>query len=266
MKAKMLIPAAAILAGLAMWGFTPSQPEAHDPGAHPAHLVHGPVVTVSGLGRVSAKPNRASMSIGKVATAPQAAEAIKAVNSTMNELIDQLNRLRLPGAMIQTSSVQVWPEYAPNRGNEQPRITGYRATNSVTVRMDDVNRIGEVFDLATDNGANQISGPTFDLQNTERAERAALRKAVADAKGKAQAIAEEMGMTIVAWEEIREGGTDAPQPMYRMEAMAGRAAGGAGTPVEAGEIETTASVTLVARLAPAPGGAHDGHEGHDEDH
>ena len=261
MKAKMLIPAAAILAAISMWGFTHAQPEAHGMDPQAAHVAHGPIVTVSGLGRVSTKPDRASVSIGKVATAPQAADAIKAVNSTMNELIDQLKRLKLPGAMIQTSSVQVWPEYAPNRGNEQPRITGYRATNSVTVRMDDVNRVGEVFDLATENGANQINGPTFDLQDTERVERGALRKAVADAKGKAQAIAEEMGMTIVAWEEIREGGTDAPQPMYRMDAMAARAPGGAGTPVEAGEIETTASVTLVARL-----GQSAEHGDEDEDH
>lgn len=263
MNAKILVPAAAVLAAVSMWGFTAAQPERPDEAMPPAAHGHGPLVSVRGEGRVASAPDRVSVSIGTVARAPQAADAISTANSTMNELIDQLKRLRLPGAMIQTSTVQVWPEYTPNRGNDEPRITGYRATNAVTVRIDDVSRVGEVLDLAAESGANQINGPTFDLQNPQLNQRRALRHAVADAKDKAQAIAEEMGMTIVAWEEIRESGTDMPQPMYRMDAMTARV-GGASTPVEVGEIETTASVTMIARLG--PGGDHndDGH--HEEDH
>lgn len=267
MNAKIVMIAAVLVGALSMWGLTtagPAQPEpAPPPAPAPAHHDHGTRVSVTAMGRVTATPNRVTVSIGKVAEAALAADAIAQVNATMNELIDQLKALDLPGAMIQTSAVQVWPQYGQNRSNEEPRIVGYQASNTVSVRTDDIERVGEVFDLATKAGANQIHGPMFALQNPERAQRGALRNAVAEAKEKARAIADEMGMTIVRFEEIRESGAEMPRPMYAADAMAMRGAEAA-TPVEAGEIETTASVTLVARLG---GGEHgdDAHGEHDGD-
>lgn len=251
MNTRVLIAGVALMAVAAGWLFAPSQAQGNyqpestvDADAYQG----GPLVSVSATGRVSSVPDRATVSVGTTAQAKDASAAMSQVSSTMSELIDELKSLDLPGAKIQTSSVQLYPVYGPNNGNDEPRVVGYRASNSVSVRTDDVERIADVLDLATRLGANQINGPTFELQDANGVQRGALREAVAEAKKKAQAIAEAMDMKIVRWEEISEAGSNTPRPMaYRGEAM--MMSGRASTPIEAGEIETTATVTLVARLS-----------------
>lgn len=252
MNARVLVAGTALLALSSAWILMPTSAQGEfqpDRAAQGSDFKGGPLVSVSATGRVNATPDRASVSIGSSAQADTAATAIEQVNSTMNELIDELKRLDLPGRQIQTSSIQLYPVYAQqDRNDGNRRIVGYRATNNVSVRTDDVARIADVLDLATRIGANQISGPMFELKDADGAQRDALRRAVAEAKKKAQAIAEEMDMKIVRWEEISEAGSNPPRPMmYGGEMMAMR--GSAATPVEPGEIETTATVTLVARLS-----------------
>lgn len=249
MTRKLVISAVALLAGMTIFGFTVSPTNQPDTTVRPApsHDSFGPLVSVNASSSVTSAPDRVRMSIGTVAVAVHAENAISSVNATMSELIDEIKRLNLPGVMIQTSAVQVWPQYGSNRNDQPPRIENYRASNTVTVRFDDVGRTGDLFDLAAKAGANQINGPSFELKDNDGAQRDALRQAVAQAKRKVQAIAEEMDMQIVRFEEIHESGSDRPQPVYRAEAMTMRG-GQTLTPVEGGEIETSASVTIIARL------------------
>ncbi|MCL4221797.1 MAG: SIMPL domain-containing protein [Phycisphaerales bacterium] len=251
MKLRLLVAGTSLLALGSIWGLAPTQvqdqnqPERLRPEAE---YQGGPLVSVSATGRISTAPNRASVSLGATAQAKTAAAAVEKVNSTMSELIDQLKALELPGARIQTSSVQLYPVYGPHNGIDQPRIVAYQASNSVSVRTDDVASIASVLDLAVRVGANQINGPVFELQNSDRVQREALRLAVAEARSKAEVIAEAMNMKIVCFEEVSEVASISPSPMlYGGDVMAMREA--VSTPVEVGEIETSATVTLVARLS-----------------
>lgn len=251
MNVKVLIAGTTLLALASLCGLAPTLAQGQFRPDNPnqeAVYKGGPLVSVSATGRVSTTPDRASVSIGTNAQAKTAAAAIEKVNSTMSELIDQLKALELPGARIQTSSVQLYPVYGPHNGVDQPRIVAYQASNSVSVRTDDIASIASVLDLAVRMGANQINGPMFELRDADGAQRDALRLAVAEAKRKAETIAQAMDMKILRWEEISEAGSMAPGPMvYAGEMMAMRDS--VSTPVEAGEIETTATVTLVARLS-----------------
>jgi uncharacterized protein YggE len=130
-------------------------------------------------------------------------------------------------------------------------LTGYSATNVVRVKDLALDKVGEVIDLATSSGANSVSNIAFGLRDEAAAKARALREAANDAKAKADALADALGVQVLGILSVSEGEPDIvrPMPMYRAEmAMAQGAA--PPTPIEAGAIEVRASVTLVVLITP----------------
>jgi len=165
----------------------------------------------------------------------------------LGKLIADVKDLDVEGMMIQTSQISLSPVYESGRGRDVPSIVGYRASNTVMVRVDDVTRVGDVVDVAVAHGANEAMGVSFLLRNPERAQLEALRRAVATARAKADAVAGAMGMKVERVEEVSEQGAEPPRPVYArgVEMMAMDAAP---TPVEAGQITIRAQVTMTCRL------------------
>lgn len=238
-------------ATLAQNGQAMPAPDRHQ---HPGQ--DGTIVTVQGEGEVRLQPDRAAITIGVSAQAETAEEVQKQVSAAMDRVLREVKGLDLPGALLTTSGISLNPVFdnSPRRtGNqfEEPRIVGYRASNTVNVRMDDVARVGEVIDSAAGAGSNTIHGIQFMLQDENSAQRDALRDAVAKARAKADTIADAIGRPINAILEISEGG--AVRPIFPgrggAEMFSVRAAADVSTPVEAGEIVVRASVTMTVRLA-----------------
>lgn len=214
-----------------------------------------PVLTVSGSGQSHAAPDEATVRLGVLAQATTAREAQDRVNRTAGAILAAIRKLEIPAERIQTSGLNLGPQYAQGRSDSPPRITGYQASNSVSVRIDDLAKVGPVIDAGLAAGANNLDGVEFGLRDDGAARAAALTEAVRSARGKAEALAAALRVRLVEIVEVAEGGVAISQPQpFRGRAMA-MAADVAATPVSAGQVGVDASVTVRWRIAPCSGDA-----------
>ena len=217
---------------------------AQAPGA-PAD--EGPVVVSTGQGLVKRAPDRAWVTVTAESRARAPREAQKQNAEVMASVLQKLRGLGLDGDAIETRAYDLQPEYDYVDGRQ--RLRGYLARNSVEVRIDDIGRVGEVLDVAVGSGATSVGGVRFDLKDRGGAEREAIRLAVQDARARAEAAASGAGMKVervVRIEEHRSGGGGPPRPM--MMAMRDSAAEAAPPPIEPGELDIRAQVTLTAAI------------------
>lgn len=198
-------------------------------------LVHGIVVT--GTGQVQVKPDQAVVTAGVRSRASTAQEAQADNNAAMQKVIDAIKGLGIPAEDIQTSGISLYPIT-----NENQLVTGYSASNNVTVTVENVEQAGAVLDAATKAGANVEGNVRFQLKDPAEARNQALAAAAADAKSKANALAAAMGLKITGVQSISEGSVSSPV-IY--EPRAAQAASTASVPVEPGQLNVTAQVTIV---------------------
>lgn len=203
-----------------------------------------PTITVPGKGTVSRAPDVAFVNLGVEARAPSAREALDANNRAMQQLLDTLERQDVPSKQVQTSSFDISPLYHHDPENRTPpQITGYQVSNQVRVKVSKVDRLGDLLDAVVDVGANRIHGVQFGVDQPEEATDEARKKAVADARRKAELLAEAAGARIGRPLKIEESsGTPPPMPMQRMAMMA------ESVPVAQGEQEITAELTVTYQL------------------
>jgi uncharacterized protein YggE len=202
-----------------------------------------PTVSVSGKGSVFVKPDRATVSVGAWHQAETALEAQSRVNEIIAEATSQIREVQAEGMVIQTSGLSLSPVYDYQR-NQEPKIIGYRASIMLSVRIDDIDKTGTVIDAAMKTGVNQMHGVSFSLKDDSAARRDALRKAVHDARQKADAIADALNRPIRELLEVSEQGVSVPTLQRNTESFRTMAADSAPTPIEAGEIEVSASVNI----------------------
>ena len=142
---------------------------------------------------------------------------------------------------MQTSGISLNPQYRYAE-NEAPKITGYQANNTVSVKVRDIAKLGKVLDALAGVGANQINGPSFEIDNPEPVYDEARLAALKKAQGRAETYAKSLGLKVRRIVSISEGnGGFRPVPMMAMAKMEARDASGA-PPVSPGE--TTVSVNL----------------------
>ncbi|HVA30121.1 MAG TPA: SIMPL domain-containing protein [Gaiellaceae bacterium] len=190
-------------------------------------------ITVTGNGTVSSVPDRASLGFSVETRAKTAVAALAQNASAATKLIQALKGAGVSSADIQTSQVSLSPQTAPN-GNT---IVGYDASASVSVGAP-IAQAGRLIDTAVAAGATGVTGPSLSLSGEAGLYRAALKQALADAKLKAQALAEGSGLTLGAIQSIAEGSAATPLP------QAGKLGSAAGTPVEPGTLDVQATVTV----------------------
>jgi hypothetical protein len=202
------------------------------------------VITVSGQGEVRAAPDEAMLSAGVVSTARSAAAAMADNAKAMNAVFAALRGAGVAEKSMQTSGFNVSPQYAAGKdGTQTQRIAGYQVSNTVSVTVDALAKVGPTLDALVASGANSIGDITFDIKNPKAAMAQARALAVADAIERAQTLARAAGVTLGPITSIGEnGGYEPPRPMYRM--MAGMAAAPAPTPTAAGEQSVTANVSI----------------------
>ncbi|HYR83190.1 MAG TPA: SIMPL domain-containing protein [Terriglobia bacterium] len=214
-----------------------------------------PVLMVNGNAQIMAAPDQATVRLGIVRQATAAQVAQEQANAIGQEILNSITRLGVPAPQIQTSRLVLNPVYAPRspETRDAPRIVAYTASNIVSVRLDNLSLIGPVIDAGLKAGANQLEGVQFGLRNDLPAREQALKQAVAEARSKAQVMADALRVALIEVIEVSEGGVSfvPPQPYALGRVMAAQAADTA-TPVSPGEIEVHASVTVRYRIAPKP--------------
>ena len=206
-----------------------------------------PVVAVSGEGLVQATPDRAWIMVSAESRAPSPREAQRRTAEQMRPVLEALRGAKIPDEAVRTTGYDLQQEFDFTNGKRVPR--GYVARNSIEVRVDDVSRVGELLEVVVNQGATSVSGLRFDVKDQGKLEREAIRRAVANARLKAEAAATGAGRTLDQLVRIQEAGVaQPPQPMpFARAALTAEAAGGA-PPVSVGQIEVRAQVTVTFSL------------------
>ena len=213
----------------------------------PSPASEGPVILTTGEGVVKLAPDRVWVSVAAESRARGPKEAQRATADAMKAVLDKLKALGLPADAIRTSGYDLQPEF--DYANGRQTLRDYVARNAVEVRLDEIARAGEVLDAAVGSGATSVSGVRFDLKDRAAAEREALRKAVADAHGRAEAAASGAGLRVDRVLRIEEQRTPSiePRPVMMMRQSAAMQADTAPAIVP-GELEVRATVTMTSGL------------------
>jgi uncharacterized protein YggE len=204
-------------------------------------------VVTNGEGIIQAVPDRAYVVIGAESRASSAKDAQKKNTDAMEPVQRRLRSAGVPAEAIRTIGYDVQYEWDYANGKRVGR--GYVARNTIEVRVDTLDRLGEYLEMAVESGATTVGGVRFDLKDRTKLERDALRTAVADARGKAEAAAAGAGRTIDRIIRIDEHGAVAtPMPAFARPMAREVAAADAAPPIAAGQIEIRASATVTAAL------------------
>lgn len=203
-----------------------------------------PKLTVTGEGEAVAVPDMATVSLGVSAQNPDPGAAMNEASEVAGAILTRLDAMGIAARDRQTSDVGLQPIWNSHDSDRPREITGYEASNRLTVRVRDLDQLGAVLGAVTEDGANRLSGLSFGLQDPDPVSEAARRDAVADAMERAKVLAEAAGVTLGPVLSISEsGGGYAPSPMPMMEARV------AAAPIAAGESTINARVTMVFELA-----------------
>jgi uncharacterized protein len=205
-----------------------------------------PVIVTTGEGIVKMAPDRVWVTIAAESRAKSPREAQRANADAMKAVLERLKTLGLPADAIRTSGYDLQPQFDYVNGRQSLRE--YLARNMIEVRVDDVARAGEVLDAAVGSGATSVSGVRFDLKDRSAAEREALKKAVADARGRADAAAAGAGVKVDRVVKIEEQRVIIPEPRPIMMTRQSMVAEGAGPPISPGELEIRAAVTMTSSI------------------
>lgn len=207
----------------------------------------GTKVSVVGDAVVQVQPDTAILTISVVTQARRALDAQQDNATKSDAVVQALKTAAGTGAEVKTSGYSVQPMRVYKEG-QPPTITGYEARNSVTVTLSDLKKLGNVIDVASQSGANDISGISFTLKQDRAAREQALADATREAMNKAQTIARALGGRVVRVVEVQEEGFQRPPvPVYQAEAFMAKRDSVA-TPIEVGSLDITSRVQLIAEV------------------
>lgn len=209
--------------------------------------IEGAVLTVNAEGKVTGRPDMATVQLGVVTEAPTAQAALAANAQRMNALMAALRRAGIAERDVQTSNLSVNPQYVYAE-REPPRLTGYQAQNTVSAKVRNLDRLGATLDAAIAAGGNTLNGVSFSYQNPDAQMDRARSDAIGEARRRAALYAQAAGLRVHRILAISESGSYAPPIPMPMMARMEVAAQAAPTPTAPGEIDTIANVSVTFEL------------------
>ena len=231
-----------VLVGLVVG--SPKAAAAHDAARAGATKSH---VKSQGYGEVRVRPDSLRAIVGVETEATTLDKARREVNTKMQEVIRAINALGLRGVTLQTQALQFFPVY--DERAHPAKITGYKALNQITVTLrgaapgDLGDLASQIIDAALKSGANRAGDVSFYLHDTAAAQAKALKAAVKDATRNAQTMAEAAGVRVIKLQSLEQEESFQPTVFRRAALKRVARAAPAATPVEAGEMVITSSVS-----------------------
>lgn len=214
---------------------------------HPNSIQPETTLSISAEGSVNREPDIAFLNAG-VQTQGETAQAAMSANATaMNGVFDALAAANVDRSDMQTSNFSLQPQYdySNRQSGEPPRLTGYQASNQLTVRVRDLDSLGETMDALVSAGGNTFSGLRFALDDDRAAKNAARDIAMKEAIARAELYAAASGYEVARVVTISESGGYTPQPMAMMtEARSVDRS----TPVATGEVGYSVTVNVTFEL------------------
>jgi uncharacterized protein len=208
-------------------------------------------ISVSGTGKVTSAPDTVTVSIAVETEDTDAYKAQQENAEKMNTVMSSLKGLGLTSDEIDTTGYNIYSYTSGEDSIFGSKKTVYRVTNTIKVETMKVDMAGEIIDNAVASGANNINYVSFSLSDEKSNElrSQALDAAVAQAKSDADVVASALGVSILGVKTVNVGGSYTPvsydnsySATYKSEMVSGS---GAPTSVEAGDIDVTASVSMV---------------------
>jgi uncharacterized protein YggE len=182
--------------------------------------IAGTRLDISSTGEVTRVPDVAVISAGVVTKSATAGAALQQAATRMQRVRAALKAAGVQDRDIQTSNVSLNPEYR-YENNQPPQLTGYTASNQVSVGFRDIANAGKILDALVAEGANQLNGPTLTIDKPDAALDEARAKAVAAGRARAELYARSLGLRVVRVVSVSESGggfpVPPPMPMMMME-------------------------------------------------
>jgi uncharacterized protein len=239
--------AMSVLAGCATAPMAMAQPPMPMPSGMPAMSSIQPetTITLMGRGAIEQPPDIATINVGVQVEAKTAAEAMAQQATNMNGVFAAVKAAGIADRDMQTGNMSLNPVYEyPN--NARPRLTGYQASNSITIKVRKLDTLGKTLDAVVKGGGNTINGISFSVDQPEKSQNQARIEAIKDAAAKAELYAQAVGYKVKRIVTISEQ-EFYPQPpmpvMMRMQDMAAES-----TPIAAGEVSLVQTVNVVFEL------------------
>lgn len=230
----LLVLAAAALAGIGRPDFVWSA-DSEPGGSDPIRSI-----TVNGSSTVTTTPDEATFTFGVDARGETASEALSAAAAAVNKVTDAVKDAGVAGKDIQTQDISL----STLTSSDGRHIDGYAANASITVHAKDLDRAGKLVDTAVAAGANNVYGPSLSRSDADELADKALADAVADARRKAESLAEAAGGSLGQVISVSESGSSVPPMPY----AAREAALATDVAIEPGTQDIQASVTVVFEL------------------
>ncbi|WP_010097846.1 SIMPL domain-containing protein [Ornithinibacillus scapharcae] len=195
---------------------------------------------VFGEATILAEPNEAVVTLGVITENENLQEALATNSQTINNVIQAIRNSGIPQESFQTTDFHIDLNYDFQDGVQTFR--GYRVTHLLTIRISNIEKVGEIVDIAVDNGANTVRNVQLSLANPQQHYNEALTLAIINAQEKAAAVADTLGVSIhtipTSVKEISTIPPDQPRPFV----LGVSSENISSTPIEAGQLEIVARV------------------------
>lgn len=235
-----------ILIALALGAAAVAAPAEAQQTADINQSIAGTRLDLSVTGEVTRVPDLAIINAGVVTRSANAAAAIQENATRMEQVIAALKQAGIAERDIQTSSINLNAEYR-YPPNQPSQLTGYTATNRLTIKFHDIRSSGKILDTLVAQGVNQITGPNLTLEHPEEALDEARTKAVTIGRTRADLYARTLGMHVVRVVSVSENGSYVPPPPGPPVPVM-RMAEAARTPIEPGEQQLQVTLSMVFEL------------------
>ena len=242
LRLRPLMLAIALAAGTAMTAASAQTPNP----ATPMTTNDGTLLSVSAEATSKRVPDVATISTGVVTRGADSNAAMRENADQMAKVLAALKGAGIPERDIRTTGVNLNPQYHYAE-NQPPKITGYEARNTVSVKVRDLGKLGKIMDTLVAEGANELNGPSFEVDKPDEAYDEARRAALEKAQARAEMYAKALNLRVRRIVSIDEtsGGFRPPVPMMRAMAMEAK---GADTAISPGESSLGVSLNIVFEL------------------
>ena len=214
---------------------------------HPNSIQPETTLSISATGNVDVEPDIAFITAGVNTDADTAAKAMADNAQAMNGVFSALERAGVAENDMQTSNFSLQPRYDySSRGNNPPKVVGYTASNQLSVKVRDLDNLGQTMDALVEAGGNTFSGLRFALDDDRATKNQARQLAMRDAIARAELYAAAAGYQVARIVTISETVQfdQSPMPMMQMRSVSAEAS----TPIAAGEVGYAITVNVVFEL------------------
>lgn len=218
-----------------------------------------PRLTVAAEGKMNVPPDKAVLSFSVETVGAKLTKVQQENQERMARVLEECRKLEIAPEFIQTTSLNVIPEYPPPPRRSQggsleqtiPRIIGYRVVHQVNVEVRNLNIVGKVVDRVLKVGANRFSGISWGLQDTQPNKLQVLQLAASKAQAKADTLAQALHLKLGRVMKVQEGGVSVVPPVarYQMARASLAMESGGDVSISSGEITVRGTVTLVYEIA-----------------